>query len=52
VRAQPVPDHALEPADGGLGAGTPVISRLNLDSYGGGFTARTLTFLMFWLISA
>src|SRR4051812_26176109 len=25
VRAQPVPDHALEPADGGLGAGTPVI---------------------------
>ena len=27
-------------------------SSLNLDSYGGGFTARTLTFLMFWLISA
>jgi hypothetical protein len=26
--------------------------KLNLDSYGGGFTARTLTFLMFWLISA
>jgi hypothetical protein len=26
--------------------------KLNLDSYGGGFTARALTFLMFWLISA
>jgi len=29
-----------------------VLVSLNLDSYGGGFTARTLTFLMFWLISA
>src|SRR4051812_6299228 len=26
TRAQPVPDHPLPPADGGLGAGTPVIS--------------------------
>jgi hypothetical protein len=25
--------------------------RLNLDTYGGGFTARALIFLTFWLIS-
>ena len=33
-------------------AGRTRALKLNLDSYGGGFTARTLTFLMFWLISA
>src|SRR5215207_8687201 len=33
VRAQPVPDHALVPADGGLGSGTPVISRRLLPSH-------------------
>src|SRR4051795_11762557 len=27
TRAQPVPDHALEPADGGLGPGTAVVAR-------------------------
>src|SRR3954454_9247242 len=33
TRAQPVPDHALEPANGGLGAGTPVISRRLLPAH-------------------
>src|SRR3954471_3973208 len=27
VRAQPVPDHALEPADGGLGPGARIVAR-------------------------
>src|SRR4051794_12610076 len=27
TRAQPVPDHALEPADGGLGPGARVVAR-------------------------
>src|SRR3954454_24121547 len=33
TRAQPVPDHALEPANGCLGSGTPVISRRRLPSH-------------------
>jgi putative transposase len=37
---------------GGFAQGIARGLSLNLDSYGGGFTARTLTFLMFWLISA
>src|SRR4051812_11759821 len=27
TRAQPVPDHALEPADGGLGPGARIVAR-------------------------
>src|SRR3954469_20458534 len=27
TRAQPVPDHALEPADGGLGPGASIVAR-------------------------
>src|SRR4051812_20719036 len=27
ARAQPVPDHALEPADGGLGPGARIVAR-------------------------
>src|SRR5215218_6589468 len=33
VRAQPVPDHALEPADGGLGAGPFCVSGRPLPSH-------------------
>ena len=33
ARAQPVPDHALEPADGGLGPGPRVVARRLLPSH-------------------